>query len=226
MNTEIFSDPILGRLGPIPLTRTMATCAATSALVIAFAWPLARAVGRDPGGRTAAAGRLVHRFLRSLVEGAAGRQAPGVEVFAGTLFLFVAGAAIVGQLPGVPAPTSNLGVTSALAALVFLAVPVAGVRALGPIGYFESYFRPSPLLFPFLVVNEVSRTLALTLRLFGNMLSGHLVVVLLVALVGPVVPVPMMALALLIGVLQAYIFAILACIYIGAGLRGGGEAGR
>lgn len=226
MNTEIFSDPILARLGPIPLTTTMATSAATSALVIASAWPLARAVVRFPGGRTAAAGRLVFRFLRSLVPDDVGRQAPGVEVFAGTLFLFVAGAAIVGQLPGVPAPTSNLGVTSALAALVFLAVPAAGVRALGPIGYFGTYFRPSPLLFPFLVVSEISRTLALTLRLFGNMLSGHLVVVLLVAIVGPLVPVPMMALALLIGVLQAYIFAILAGIYIAAGIRSRGEMDR
>jgi F-type H+-transporting ATPase subunit a len=199
----------------------MATSALTSLLLILVFAAAARAVARSPSGRLAAAGRLTFRFLHELVTEAAGRPSPGLEIFAGSLFLFIAGATVVGQLPGISAPTSNLAATSALAVLVFFAVPVAGVRARGALGYFKDYFRPNPLLFPLHVVSELSRTVALALRLFGNMMSGHLVVALMIALVGFLVPVPLMALDLLIGFLQAYIFTILACVYIGAAIRVG-----
>lgn len=221
MNPEIFADRVLLRLGPVPVTRTMVTSAATALLLIALFGVLASAVERRPAGRLAAAGRLTFGFLRDLVDQAVGRPSPVLEVFAGTLFLFISAAAVVGQLPGVPAPTANLAATSALAALVFLAVPVAGIRSRGLAGYLKTYFRPSPLLFPLHFVSELSRTLALSLRLFGNMMSGHLVVALLVALVGLLVPVPLMVLDLLIGFLQAYIFTILASVYIGAAIRVG-----
>jgi F-type H+-transporting ATPase subunit a len=158
-----------------------------------------------------------------LVTEAAGRPSPDLEVFAGSLFLFISGAAVIGQLPAIPAPTANLAATSALAVLVFLAVPFAGIRARGLLGYVKHYFRPNPILFPLHLISELSRTLALALRLFGNMMSGHLVVIVLVALVGLLVPVPLMALDLLIGLLQAYIFAILASVYIGAAIRVGEE---
>ena len=205
MRPEIFSDPVLAWLGPVPVTRVMVTSAATSAVLIALALVLARAVVRRPAGRTAAAGR----------------PSPMLEVFGGTLFLFISGAAVIGQLPGVPAPTSNLPATAALAVLVFVAVPFAGVRAQGPLGYLAGYFKPNPLLFPLHLISELSRTLALALRLFGNMLSGHLVVAMIVALVGLFLPVPLMALDLLIGLLQAYIFTVLACVYVGAAIRVG-----
>jgi F-type H+-transporting ATPase subunit a len=100
-------------------------------------------------------------------------------------------------------------------------VPIAGIRAQGPRAYFKHYFRPNPVLFPLHVVSELSRTVALALRLFGNMMSGHLIVALMVVLVGFLVPVPLMVLDLLIGFLQAYIFTILACVYIGAAIRVG-----
>lgn len=88
----------------------------------------------------------------------------------------------------------------------------------------QHYLRPSPLLLPLELLSEVSRTLALSLRLFGNMMSGHLIVALLVALAGVVVPIPLMALDLLIGLLQAYIFAVLTTVYIGAAIRVGEDA--
>jgi F-type H+-transporting ATPase subunit a len=131
---------------------------------------------------------------------------------------------VVGQLPAVPAPTANLGATSALAVIVFLAVPFAGVRARGLGGYLKHYFEPNPLLFPLHLISELSRTLALALRLFGNMMSGHLIVAVIVALVGLFLPVPLMALDLLIGLLQAYIFTILASVYVGAAIRVGEES--
>jgi F-type H+-transporting ATPase subunit a len=214
---------VLVRLGPFPLTSTMVTSFAVSILlVLSLAW-VARSVRDRPDGRLAAAGRLVFRFLGDLVTQSAGRPSPKLEVFGGSLFLFIFTSSLVGQLPGVRTPTSNLAATSALAFLVFLAVPVAGMRARGPLGYLGRYLRPNPLLLPLHVISELSRTVALALRLFGNMMSGQLVVALMVVLVGFLVPVPLMALDLLIGSLQAYIFTILGCVYIGAAIQVGEE---
>ena len=221
MKPEVFAEHVLLELGPIPVTATMVTSAFASLLLVALCWPLGRAVAREPGGRLAAAGRLTFTFLRDLVRETAGRPVPVLEVFAGTFFLFISAAAVVGQLPGITAPTANLAATGALAALVFFAAPLAGIRARGLAGYVRHYFRPNPIFFPFHLISELSRTLALALRLFGNMMSGHMVVILLVALVGPLVPIPLMALDLLIGLLQAYIFTILASVYIGAAIREG-----
>ena len=151
----------------------------------------------------------------------AGRAEPALVTLSGSLFLFIAACNLSGQLPGVRPPTASLATTSALAVIVFLAVPVAGIRARGLRGYLLGYFRPNPLLAPLHVISELSRTLALSMRLFGNMMSGHLVVALLVALTGFLVPMPLMALDVLIGLLQAYIFAILATVYVGAAIRAG-----
>lgn len=226
MTPEIFADRVFVWLGPVPLTETMLTSLATSLLLVITLDRLARAVVHRPASRSAAAGRLTFRFLHDLVTETVGRPSPGLEIFAGSLFLFISGAAVFGQLPGVAAPTANLAAASALAGLVFLAVPLVGVRARGPFGYVKHYFSPNPLLFPLHVISELSRTLALALRLFGNMMSGHLMVALVVALTGLVVPVPLMALDLLIGLLQAYIFTILASVYIGAAIRVGEEESR
>lgn len=221
MNEEIFGERVLFSLGPVPITVTMVTSLATSLSVLVLFAILAQAVVHRPDSRLAAAGRMTYGFLHDLVADVVGRPAPGLEIFSGSLFLFIAGAAIVGQLPGVVAPTANLAATSALAILVFLAVPIVGIRARGVRGYFKHYFEPTPVMFPLHLISELSRTLALTLRLFGNMMSGHLVVALIVALVGLVLPIPLMALDLLIGLLQAYIFTILASVYVGAAIRVG-----
>ncbi len=224
MSPQIFSDPVIVQLGPLPLTRTMISSAATSAALVLGGALLARAVVRNPTGRLAALGRMTFGFLRDTVSQATGSSWPGFEAFAGSLFLFISGAAVVGQLPGVVTPTSNVAATSSLAVLVFLAVPLAGIRARGVGGYLRHYFRPNPLLFPLHVISELSRTVALSLRLFGNMMSGQLVVAMILALAGFLVPVPLMALDLLIGLLQAYIFTILACVYVGAATLVGGES--
>jgi F-type H+-transporting ATPase subunit a len=221
VKAAIFADEVLMRLGPCPVTRTMMTSAATSVALLIGATLVARAVLHRPGSRLSAAGRLTYRFIQDLVAQSAGRPARGLENLVGALFLFIATAALIGQLPGVPAPTSNLHAASALAVLVFLAVPFFGIRARGPSAYFREYLRPNPLLFPLHLISELSRTLALALRLFGNMMSGNLIVALIVALAGVLVPVPLMALHLLIGILQAYIFAVLASVYVGAAIRVG-----
>jgi F-type H+-transporting ATPase subunit a len=158
-------------------------------------------------------------WLDRLVYDVTGRAEPSLVSLSGSLFLFIAACNLSGQLPGVDPPTASLATTSALAAIVFLAVPVAGIRARGLRGYLLGYFRPNPLMAPLHVISELSRTLALAVRLFGNIMSGHLVVALLVALTGFLVPMPLMALDVLIGLVQAYIFAILATVYVGAAMR-------
>lgn len=224
MKPEIFADPVAVWLGPWPVTRTMLTTLALDALLVGLAVLLARAMQRRPQSKAAAAGRVGFRLLNSLVTEALGEPWPALQTLAGSLFMFIASASLIGQLPGVSAPTGNLATAAALAALVFIAVPMAGIYRNGLSGYLKHYVRPNPLLLPLHLISELSRTLALALRLFGNMMSGHLVVALIVALVGLFAPIPLMALDLLIGLLQAYIFTILACVYVGAAIRVGEES--
>ncbi len=134
--------------------------------------------------------------------------------FIGTLFLFILFCNLLTFIPGYVAPTSALTTTTALAILVFLAVPIFGITKLGVIEYFKEYFRPTFIFFPFHVMGEFSRTLALAVRLFGNLMSHEKVIAILLAVTPLFFPIVMQALGLLIGLIQAYIFAILTMVYI------------
>lgn len=221
MTPQVFSDPVVTRAGPIPVTETMLASVAVTVILLVGGGTLAHAARTQPLSRLSSLARVCHQAIESLVTETAGAYDPAIARVATALFAFISASAVVGQLPGVRAPTANLAATSALALVVFVSVPVVGILRSGARAYFREYFRPSPLFFPMHIVSEISRTLALALRLFGNMMSGHLVVALLVALAGLLVPVPLMALDLLIGLLQAYIFTILACVYLGAAKRTG-----
>lgn len=219
MEVTVFEDPIVFRLGLVPVTRATVTAWAISGAIVLLAVVLRRAATRRSGSALAILAEAAVRWPDQLVTDIVGRPISWLAGFSGTLFYFLAAASVAGQLPEVRTPTSNLAVTSALAALVFLAVPAAGIRAQGLKRYLQHYVTPSPLMLPFELLSELSRTFALSVRLFGNMLSGYLIVGLVVALVGVFVPMPLMALDLLIGILQAYIFAVLSTVYIGAVLR-------
>jgi F-type H+-transporting ATPase subunit a len=221
MESQIFGESVVFSLGPLPVTVTMLSSLAISLALVGVALLLRLGLKRSPNGTPAALALLTVEWLDQLVRDVAGRAEPALVTLAGSLFLFITACNLSGQLPGVRPPTASLATTSALAVIVFLAVPVAGIRARGVRGYLRGYFRPNPLLAPLHVISELSRTLALSMRLFGNMMSGHLVVALLVALTGFLVPMPLMALDVLIGLLQAYIFAILATVYVGAAIRAG-----
>jgi F-type H+-transporting ATPase subunit a len=199
----------------------MVTSTAVSAGLLGVAFALRRYTSSWPESRVATITRLIVRWLDSMVSEIVGRPEPRLTLLAGSLFIFIAACNLVGQLPGVSPPTASLATTSALAIVVFLSVPVFGIAAQGIKGYLLDYFRPNPLLFPLHVISELSRTLALSFRLFGNIMSGHLLVALLISLSGFLVPMPFMALDLLIGLLQAYIFAILATVFIGAAIGQG-----
>ena len=138
--------------------------------------------------------------------------------FLGTLFLFVSMASLCTVVPGFKPPTSSLSTTAALAICVFVAVPLFGIEDQGVIGYCKSYMEPTFIMLPFNIIGEISRTLALAVRLFGNMMSGEMIVGILLTITPFLFPGVMTALGLLTGMVQAYIFSILATVYIAAAM--------
>lgn len=136
--------------------------------------------------------------------------------FIGTIFLFIATANLCAILPGCEPPTGSLSTTAALAISVFVAVPFFGILQNGIIGYLKSYFVPTPIMAPFHLISEVSRTIALSVRLFGNMMSGTLILLILLSITPFLFPIVMTLLGLLTGMVQAYIFSILTTVFIAA----------
>jgi F-type H+-transporting ATPase subunit a len=145
--------------------------------------------------------------------------------FIGTIFVFIAVSNILMIVPGYLAPTGSLSTAAALALLVFFAVPVYGIAQGGLGRYLRRYIHPTPFMLPFNIIGELSRTLALAVRLFGNVMSGAKTVAILVAVAPLFFPILMQILGLLTGLVQAYIFAILAMVYIGSANRPGDETG-
>ena len=136
--------------------------------------------------------------------------------FLGTLFLFVAAASLCTVIPGYEPPTGSLSTTTALALCVMVAVPLFGIAEQGVGNYFKSYIQPTFIMLPFNVISEISRTLALAVRLFGNMMSGTMIIGILLSITPFIFPIVMTLLGLLTGMVQAYIFSILAAVYIAA----------
>lgn len=139
--------------------------------------------------------------------------------FLGTLFLFVAAASLCTVIPGYEPPTGSLSTTTALALCVLVAVPLFGIEDQGLRGYLKSYIEPTAVMLPFHLISEVSRTLALAVRLFGNMMSGSMIIAILLTITPFLFPIVMTLLGLLTGMVQAYIFSILAGVYIAAATR-------
>jgi F-type H+-transporting ATPase subunit a len=139
--------------------------------------------------------------------------------FLGTLFLFLATAALCTIIPGYEPPTASLSTTAALALCVLVAVPLFGILEQGLGSYLASYLKPTFIMLPFNIISEFSRTLALAVRLFGNMMSGSMIVAILLTITPFIFPLVMTLLGLLTGIVQAYIFSILAAVYIAAATR-------
>jgi len=139
--------------------------------------------------------------------------------FIGTLFLFIAMANLCTVIPGYEPPTSSLSTTAAFALCVFVAVPLFGIEDQGMRCYLKSYVEPTVIMLPFNIISELSRTLALAVRLFGNMMSGAMIISILLTITPFIFPIVMTALGLLTGMVQAYIFSILATVYIAAATR-------
>jgi len=157
--------------------------------------------------------------IKNQIEEVGLRQPERYLGFLGTLFLFVALASICTILPGFEPPTASLSTTTALALCVFVAVPLFGIEEQGTGGYLKSYIEPTVIMLPFNIISELSRTLALAVRLFGNMMSGAMIIGILLTITPLLFPIIMTALGLLTGMVQAYIFSILAAVYIAAATR-------
>jgi len=148
------------------------------------------------------------------------RQDPGKYIaFIGTLFIFILISNVLSVVPGYIAPTGSLNTTIALALCVFLAVPAYGIASQGIGGYLKEYIKPTVLMLPFNIISEFSRTLSLAIRLYGNVMSATIIITILLGVIPIFFPVVMQLLGLLTGVIQAYIFAILAIVYIGSATK-------
>lgn len=148
------------------------------------------------------------------------QQDPGMYLpFVGTLFIFIAMSNLLAIVPGFHPPTSSISTTAALATCVFIAVPLYGIGQTGIRSYLRQYIQPSVFMLPFNIIGELSRTLALAVRLYGNMMSGTVIGAILLGFVPLFVPIIMQLFGLLTGMIQAYIFAILAMVYIASATR-------
>jgi len=218
---------VLLRLGPVAIRATLALTWGVMLLLSLLAWSVTRriAVARpapDPGraipGRRQNLLEVLVLGVRDQIEEVAPGHGPRLLPFVGTLFVFIAASNLLAIVPGFTPPTASLSTTIALALCVFIAVPVYGISNRGLGGYLRQYVRPTPLMLPFNVLGEITRTLALAVRLFGNAMSGALIVAILLALAPLLFPILMQALGLLTGLVQAYVFALLALIYIASAL--------
>lgn len=206
------------RLGPVEITATICYSLVLSALLIALAMVIRTLMSRRLSGWQVAAEFLMEHLEAIMADMSGGDPRPYTPLVL-TLAIFIGAANLLGLLPGLRAPTADLSTTAALAVVVFWAVPFYGIRARGVRGYLRHYLRPSPLLLPVEVITEFSRTLALAVRLFGNVMSEELVIAVLLSIAGLLMPVPMMLLAVLTGVVQAYIFSVLTMVYLSAAVR-------
>ena len=163
-------------------------------------------------------------MIEQQIRDVSGDDPRGFLPFIGTLFLFIVISNVLSIVPGYRPPTGSLSTTAALAICVFVAVPAFGIRRQGLRGYLRQYVQPSVVMLPFTVIGELSRTVALAVRLFGNVMSGTVIAALLLGVAPLLFPAIMQAFGLLIGVIQAYIFAVLAMVYIASGMRAHHEA--
>ena len=214
---ELVPEVVL-RLGPVEVTATVVYSLLVSGLLVAFA--LAARIGlARRATRWQIAAEMLIEHLEAVMREMFGRDPGPFTPLVATLALFIGTANLFGMLPGMHSPTADFSTTAALAVVVFLAVPFYGIRTRGLGGYLKHYLEPTPLMLPLEIISEFSRTLALAVRLFGNVVSEELVIAVLVAVAGFILPVPVMMLFVLTGLVQAYIFAVLSVVYLSAAVR-------
>lgn len=218
MQTGIFENPHLLRFGGIDIAGSVAATWLITVFLAGASWLATRTLRRSP--------RLIQVVLEAVVaaiEDAIEGVLPGrvalLFPFVATLWIFIGTANLFGLLPGMSSPTADLSVTSALAVIVFLSVHYFGIRDQGLKTYLKHYLKPSPVLLPFHIIGEMSRTVALAIRLFGNVMSLQTAALLILLVAGFLVPVPLLMLHIVEALIQAYLFGMLAMIYIAGGIQ-------
>ena len=204
--------------GRIAVTDSLLTSAALTAILWLVSCLVTRRLRNEPGLiQTALEGAVL--AMENAVREVSPRDYRMIAPFIMTLWTFILTANLAGLIPGVGSPTRDLSVTAPLAIIVFFSVHWFGIRSQGIKGYLRHYLLPTAFLLPFHLVSEITRTLALAVRLFGNMMSLQMVALLILAIAGFLVPVPVLMLHVVEALVQAYIFGMLALIYIASGLQ-------
>jgi F-type H+-transporting ATPase subunit a len=213
---------IIWQYGFVKLNGTIVFTWALMALLVVGSWLVTRQLSTEHHrSRWQNLLEIVVTGILQQIEQVGLREPRRYVGFLGTLFLFVAAAALCTIFPFYEPPTGSLSTTLALALCVFIAVPYFGIRDKGLRGYLKSYLEPTVMMLPFNIISELSRTLALSVRLFGNMMSGAMIIAVLLTITPFLFPIVMTALGLLIGMVQAYIFSILATVFIAAATHNG-----
>ena len=206
------------QVGSIMVTEPVITTWGIMLLFRALSWTATRNLRQDAGPVQVVLEGLIETMdqaVRDVLPSAAAQVLP----FIGTLWIFLVVANLAGIVPGLHAPTGVLSTTAALAVLVFLSVHWFGIRLQGVKAYLQHYLSPSPILLPFHVMSEVTRTVALAIRLFGNIMSLEMAALLVLMVAGFLLPVPLLILHVVEALIQAYIFGMLALIYIASAIQ-------
>lgn len=205
-------------LGPLDFSPSLLSSLCLTAFLCALFFLLTQNLQRLPGRVQVMLEGMV-LALEGAVKQVAGKHTERIMPFIASLWVFLVCANLLGLVPGLDTPTRDLSVTSALAILVFLSVHWFGVTTQGFRQYVRHYLHPSPFLLPFHILSEVTRTVALAVRLFGNMMSLEMAALLILLLAGFLVPVPILMLHVVEALVQAYIFGMLALIYVAGSIQ-------
>lgn len=209
---------VVFRIGPLSVTSSVVTTWGIMAVLTTFAWLATRRLSLDPGPlQTALEGAVlaIDEAIRAVLPG----HVELVMPFVGTLWVYILVANLVGVVPGLSSPTADLSVTAGLAIMVLLSVHWFGIRSAGLRNYLRHYTSPTPIMMPFHLISELSRTVALAVRLFGNIMSLEMVALLVLLVAGALVPVPLLMLHIVEALVQAYVFGMLALVYISGGMQ-------
>jgi len=205
-------------LGPLTISSTVITTWGIMLALTLLVWLASRRLQENPGMLQASLEGIVS-IIEEAIRAVLPQYTRQVMPFIATLWLYIVVANLVGLIPGLHSPTRDLSATSGLAILVFLSVHWFGIRTQGLKSYLRHYLSPSPLMLPFHLISEVSRTVALAVRLFGNMMSLEMAALLVLLVAGFLAPVPILMLHIVEALVQAYIFGMLAMIYVAGGIQ-------
>lgn len=205
-------------VGPLTINESVLTTWGIMLMFVAFSWLSTRRLDRAPGSFQTLIEGIVAAIDDAIIAVAPehGRQ---IMPFIASLWLFLIVANLVGLIPGLHSPTRDLSVTSALACLVFFSVHWFGIRMLGLKNYLHHYLKPNPVLLPFHIISEITRSLALAIRLFGNMMSLDMAAMIILLVASFLAPIPILMLHIIEALVQAYIFGMLALVYLASAIQ-------
>lgn len=206
------------QIGPLHISQSIFTSWLILVVLCIVSWFLTRHLSMQPGKYQIIL-ESIYNVMHDAVNDILPEQVDLVFPYIATLWIFILISNLIGIIPGVYSPTADLSVTACLAILTFFSVHWFGIQSEGLKNYLKHYIKPSPFLLPFHLISELTRTLALAVRLFGNMMSLELTALIVLMVAGFLAPIPILMLHIIEAIIQAYIFGMLALIYIAGGIQ-------